>query len=85
MSRLSVSRHGSTDNSVPSVVTFKLTLTRETQLVLRLLGFRQQRDEQLLVRWNAELSYIAKTPRVAGSSRGNGSSAPGVGNVFGKV
>lgn len=85
MKRLSGSKRGWTDNYGRLGETYRLTLMLGTRRALVLLASRPMSAVRSHERWSIELSYIVKTPRVAGSSHGNGSSAPGVGNVFGKV
>lgn len=85
MKRLSVSRLGSTDSSEQSGVMFKHISTRGTQRGLALLVFRHMRGIELHERWSVRLSYVVVPPPATATSRGNTSSAPGVGSVFGKV
>lgn len=85
MKRLSVSKHGSIDSSEQLVVTCRHTSTRGTVRALALLVYRPKRDIAWHVRWSVKVSYAVDPPLVTATFRGNGSSAPGVGNVFGKV
>lgn len=85
MKRLSVSRLGSTDSYEQSGVICRHISTQGIVRVLRLSVSHPGKDIVSPVRWNVNLSYVVSQVPATATFRGNGSSVPGVGNVFGKV
>lgn len=85
MKRLYVSKRGWTVSSGPLGVMFKHTSTRGIQRALHLLTSRPLSDDASHESSRISLSYTVLRPRAVSMCLGNGSSALGVGTVFGKA